>query len=539
MSIRGYIKWLWLAAEGLRGRIFLQAAVGVVHVAVSLMYVWTCKQLIDIATSRIEGNIYLFIVAMVGCIITQILLSTYVSRMEVESELDMKNRLRHRLFSHMMDSRWASGAKMHTGDVMNRIWEDVDNIANTVCVVVPQTAVTCIQFIAAVTFLAILDYRLAMVVVLILPTFILLSRVYARRIRIYTKEIRDIDSRVQAHIQENMHHRTLVSSMEYTPCVVEDLQTMQANLREKVMRRTDFTLLSRKMMQLGFSAGYLSAFVWGTFRLKAGAGYGMMTAFMQLAGQVQRPIMELSRQLPSFIHVTTAVDRLAELYDMPLEERGAVRLEGELGVRVENVTFAYKEGENVLENFSYDFAAGRMTAILGHTGAGKSTLLRLILGLIDPQQGRALIYNSECEQALSSRTRCNLCYVPQGNSLMSGTIRSNLLLGNPSATDEQMCKALHTAVADFVFDLPLGLDTPCSESGMGLSEGQAQRIAIARALLRDRSVMLMDEPTAALDTVTEALLLQRLSSYASGRTMIIVTHHPSAAELCDAVVRVE
>ena len=133
MSIRGYIKWLWLAAEGLRGRIFLQAAVGVVHVAVSLMYVWTSKQLIDIATSRIEGNIYLFIVAMVGCIITQILLSTYVSRMEVESELDMKNRLRHRLFSHMMDSRWASGAKMHTGDVMNRIWEDVDNIANTVC----------------------------------------------------------------------------------------------------------------------------------------------------------------------------------------------------------------------------------------------------------------------------------------------------------------------------------------------------------------------------------------------------------------------
>jgi ABC-type bacteriocin/lantibiotic exporter with double-glycine peptidase domain len=476
---------------------------------------------------------------MIACIITQILLSTYVSRQEVESELDMKNRLRHRLFSHMMDSRWASGAKMHTGDVMNRIWEDVDNIANTVCVVVPQTAVTCIQFVAAVTFLAILDYRLAMIVVLILPTFILLSRVYARRIRTYTKEIRDIDSRVQAHIQENMHHRTLVSSMEYTPCVVEDLQTMQANLREKVMRRTDFTLLSRKMMQLGFSAGYLSAFVWGTFRLKAGAGYGMMTAFMQLAGQVQRPIMELSRQLPSFIHVTTAVDRLAELYDMPLEERGAVRLEGELGVRVENVTFAYKEGENVLENFSYDFAAGRMTAILGHTGAGKSTLLRLILGLIDPQQGRALIYNSEREESLSSRTRCNLGYVPQGNSLMSGTIRSNLLLGNPSATDEQMCKALHTAVADFVFDLPLGLDTPCSESGMGLSEGQAQRIAIARALLRDRSVMLMDEPTAALDTATEALLLQRLSSYASGRTMIIVTHHPSAAELCDAVVRVE
>ncbi len=539
MSIKGYIKWLWAAADGLRGRIFLQAAVGVVHVAVSLMYVWTSKQLIDIATSRIEGNIYLFIVAMVACILTQILLSTYVSRMEVESELDMKNRLRHRLFSHMMDSRWASGTKMHTGDVMNRIWEDVDNIANTVCVVVPQTAVTCIQFVAAVTFLAILDYRLAVAVVLILPTFLLLSRVYARRIRSYTKEIRDIDSRVQAHIQESMHHRTLVSSMEYTPCVVEDLESMQEDLREKVMRRTDFTLFSRKMMQMGFSVGYLSAFVWGAFRLQAGAGYGLMTAFMQLAGQVQRPIMELSRQLPSFIHVTTAVDRLIELTDLPLEERGAVHLSGEVGIRMENITFAYKQDENVLENFSYDFAAGQMTAVLGHTGAGKSTLLRLMLGLIDPAQGSSVIYNSEREERLSSLTRCNVGYVPQGNSLMSGTVRSNLLLGNPSASDEQMWQALHTAVADFVRDLPLGLDTPCSEAGMGLSEGQAQRIAIARALLREKSVILMDEPTAALDVATEALLLERLSQYAHHRTMIIVTHHPSAAELCDAVVRVD
>ena len=539
MGIKDYITWLWLAADGLRGRILRQAVVGVVHVAVSLMYVWTSKQLIDIATSRIEGNIYIFIVAMVACIITQILLSTYVSRQEVESELNMKNRLRHRLFSHMMDSRWASGAEMHTGDVMNRIWEDVDNIANTVCVVVPQTIVTCIQFVAAVTFLAILDYRLALAVVVILPSFMLLSRVYARRIRYYTKQIRDIDSRVQAHIQENMHHRTLVSSMEYTPCVVEDLQTMQEDLREKVMRRTDFTLFSRKMMQMGFSAGYLSAFVWGAFRLQAGAGYGLMTAFMQLAGQVQRPIMELSRQLPSFIHVTTAIDRLIELTALPLEERGAVHLDGEVGIRMENVTFAYKQGENVLENFSYDFAAGRMTAVLGHTGAGKSTLLRLMLGLIDPASGRAVIYNKEQEQSLSSLTRCNVGYVPQGNSLMSGTIRSNLLLGNPKATDEQMYEALHTAVADFVRELPLGLDTPCSEAGMGLSEGQAQRIAIARALLRERNIILMDEPTAALDTVTEALLLERLSKYAHRRTMIIVTHHPSAAELCDAVVRVD
>lgn len=538
MSIKGYILWLWRAAEGVRGRIFLQAAVGIVHVVFSLMYVWTSKQLIDIATSRIDGNIYLFVAAMVGCIIVQILLSTFVSRKEIESELDMKNHLRHRLFSHIMDSRWAEGGRMHTGDVMNRIWEDVDTIANTICVVVPQSIVTCIQFVAAVTFLALLDYRLAIAVVFILPSFMLLSRVYARRIRNYNKQIRDIDSRVQAHIQESMHHRTLLYSMEYTPCVVEDLQTMQSDLREKVMRSTDFTLFSRKMMQMGFSAGYLSAFVWGAFRLQAGAGYGLMTAFMQLAGQVQRPIMELSRQLPSFIHVTTSVDRLAELADLPIVERGAVRLDGGVGIRMRGVSFSYRDSEQVLDEFTYDFAAGRMTAILGYTGAGKSTLLRIILGLIAPQRGEATIYNAEQEVPLSSVTRCNLAYVPQGNSLMSGTVRSNLLLGNPKASEEQMWQALHIAVADFVRDLPQGLDTPCSESGGGLSEGQAQRIAIARALLRDRSVIIMDEPTAALDSATEELLLARLAEYARARTMIIVTHHATAAELCDAVLEI-
>ena len=538
MSITDYIKWLWRASEGLRLRVISQAVVGVVHVAVSLFYVWVCKQLVDIATGRTDGNMIIFIVIMASCILTQILLSTYVSRMEVECEIDMKIRLRHRLFSHIMDSRWLAGGRMHSGDIMNRISADVDNVANTLCVVVPQTIVTCIQFVAAISFLAVLDYRLALMVAVILPIFMILSRLYARKVRIFTKEIRDVDSRVQTHIQEYMHHRTLISSMEYTPRVVEDLDHMQNDLREKVMRRTSFTLFSRKMMQAGFSGGYMSAFVWGVFRLKAGAGYGMMTAFMQLAGQVQRPMLELSRQLPSFIHVTTAIDRIVELTNIPLEQRGAEHLGSEVGIRMEGVNFAYGTGEQVLQNFSYDFKVGSVTAILGHTGAGKSTLARIILGFVEPQQGSAVMYNAERSVSLSPSTRCNIAYVPQGNSLVSGTVRSNLLLGNPDATDGQLCEALRMAVAEFVLDLPLGLDTPCGESGAGLSEGQAQRIAIARGLLRERSVILLDEPTAALDPATERELLKRLAEYAHSRTMIIITHREATADLCDGVVEI-
>lgn len=539
MTLTDYIKWLWRASEGLRLRIISQAVVGVIHVAVSLFYVWVCKQLVDIATGRTEGNMIIFIVIMACCILTQILLSTYVSRMEVECEIDMKIRLRHRLFSHVMDSRWLAGGRMHSGDVMNRISADVDNVANTLCVVVPQTIVTCIQFVAAISFLAFLDYRLALMVAVILPIFMILSRLYARKVRAFTKEIRDVDSRVQTHIQEYMHHRTLISSMEYTPRVVEDLDHMQNDLREKVMRRTSFTLLSRKMMQAGFSGGYMAAFVWGVFRLKAGASYGMMTAFMQLAGQVQRPMLELSRQLPSFIHVTTAIDRIVELINIPLEQRGAEHLGSEVGIRMEGVNFSYGDGDSVLQNFSYDFKVGSVTAILGHTGAGKSTLARIILGFVEPQQGSATMYNKERSVPLSPLTRCNIAYVPQGNSLVSGTVRSNLLLGNPDATDEQLCEALRMAVAEFVLDLPLGLDTPCGESGAGLSEGQAQRIAIARGLLRERSVIILDEPTAALDPATERELLKRLAEYAHSRTMIIITHREATADLCDGVVNIE
>lgn len=540
MRVWDYIRWSWRAIDGLRLRLATQVVVGIIHVALSLCYVWTSKQLVDIATQREQGSLILYIFLMGGCLVAQILLSSLTSRLEIESEVDLRNRMRYHLFSHVMDSSSYKGKKMHTGDVMNRLLDDVDNIANTLCIVAPQSLVTALQFVAALVFLAIMDYRLAAIVAFILPVFMLLGRVYARRIRQYTGEIRNMDSKVQSHIQEYMHHRTLVASMEYTPQVVEDLETMQNNLREKVMQRTGFTLFSRKMMQAGFSAGYMAAFVWGVLALRSGAGYGTMTAFMQLAGQVQRPMMELSRQLPSFIHITTAIDRIAAIISLPKEAHGqSIDLGEGVGVKLENVSFAYGDGERVIDNFTFDFSPRSITAVVGHTGAGKSTLMRMVLGFISPDEGECQFYNESHVAIASPRTRCNVAYVPQGNSLISGTVRSNLLLGDPSADEERMREVLHIAVADFVFDLPLGLDTLCNEAGSGLSEGQAQRIAIARGLLRSGDVLLMDEPTSSLDSATETLLLERLSSFASNKTIIMVTHRPLPDGYCTNVVNLD
>ena len=263
-----------------------------------------------------------------------------------------------------------------------------------------------------------------------------------------------------------------------------------------------------------------------------------MTAFLQLVGQVQRPISKIARQIPTLIHTITSIDRLGEL-DLPQEEKGEpVRLAGQLGIRFSDVDFRYPDGTvNVIEGFSYDFKPGTMTAVVGETGIGKSTLIRLMLALLLPDKGKVEYYNDEETVSASPMTRCNIVYVPQGNTLISGTIRENLLVGKSDATEDEMREALHTAVADFVHDLPEGLDTLCGERGAGLSEGQAQRIAIARGLLRPGGVLLLDEPSSALDSQTESLLVERIRARLGRRTLILVTHNPRTASLCTGTVR--
>jgi len=210
-----------------------------------------------------------------------------------------------------------------------------------------------------------------------------------------------------------------------------------------------------------------------------------------------------------------------------------------LGISLEGVTYRYVDGDGpVLENLSFDFAPGSSTAILGETGSGKTTLTRILLALLQPQEGHAYLYSATEKRELSPRMRCNFVYVPQGNTLLSGTIRDNLLLGRIDATDEQMREALHKACADFVMELPDGLDTLCSEKGAGLSEGQAQRITIARALLRDRTIMIFDESTSALDPETERQLLSNIMSE-NNRTVIFITHRPAVVDYCNQTLRIE
>lgn len=539
MKTRECISYLWKASGGVRGRVMVCSIVGGLHVAASLAFVWVCKKLIDAVTVGEGEPLTWYIVGMAACMLSQTALSAIETRVMNHADIILKNRLRHRIFSGLMESRWDGKESFHTGDSLNRVMEDVRVVGESVTKSVPAVIVSAVQFLAAFFFLFALNRDLAWVIPGLLLAMLLISRSYIKRMRKLTRDIRNTEGSMQSLMQESLQHRVVIHTLEKTPYVTDNLADQQDDLRGQVLAKTDYSIFARSMVSIGFAAGYAAAFLWGVFGIRSGAAtFGMMTAFLQLVGQIQRPIMNLSRQFPSLINSLTSAERLSEVSSLPSEQKGeSIDLGPSVGVRFDDVSYTYPDvASPVFAGLSHDFRPGTATAVVGETGAGKSTMMRLMLALLTPDKGSVTLYSDQ-EVPASPQTRCNIVYVPQGNTLMSGSIRDNLLLGDPSASDDELWNVLHLAAADFVSELPEGLDTMCGEKGAGLSEGQAQRVCIARSLLRKGAVLLLDEPTASLDPQTEEILLKRLTESAAGRTIILVTHREAAASLCRNIVR--
>lgn len=540
ISIRQIIPWLWKALKGNRLQVALNALLGLLGVAVSLSTVWAMQNAIDIASHAVGGSLFWAVGIMAALILGDFAIN--ISRTWIRNILGVKaqNRMQQQMLDRLLRSEWQSKERMHSGDVINRLEMDVNSVVVFVTETLPNALSVVALFIGAFCYLAHMDAYLALVTIGILPVFMLLSRLYVGRMRKYSRDVRNSDSQVQSILTETVQNRMVVKTLECDDMMVRRLGDTHAELRQRVRRRTKFSVFSRLILNVGFASGYLVAFLWSAVRLYEGTiTFGAMTAFLQLVYRIQGPARDITKLAPAFVSVLTAAERLMELEQMPLETQGEQRqVQAPCGIRLTGVTYAYADepDKKVIDNLSFDFKPGTCTAVLGETGVGKTTLVRMILSLVRPQDGKVCIYNNENETEVSPLTRCNFVYVPQGNTLLSGTIRDNLMLGNPEATDEMMREALEKSCAGFVMQLPDGLNTKISESGGGLSEGQAQRIAIARALLRNRSVMIFDEASSALDPDTERKLLENILRD-NDKTVIFITHRHAVVEYCMQVLR--
>lgn len=540
-SAKVIFKWLWRAWRGNQLQAILNAAIGLLSVVVSLAQVWAVQHAIDVASGHAEGSIYWSVGVMALLVLCGFALR--ICSIWVRNILGIKaqNRMQQRMLDRILRSEWTGKESHHSGDVLNRLEQDVGTVVSFLTETIPNTISVVAMFVGAFLYLFSMDKVLAFVIVGIIPVFVLLSKLYIGQMRRLTRQVRDSDSKVQSVLQETIQHRMLIKTLESDSVMVDRLESTQSELRHRVVKRTAFSVVSNFILNAGFSVGYLIAFLWAALRMADQTlTFGGMTAFLQLVNRIQGPARDLTRLAPVFVGVFTAAERLMELEENPLEEQGdPIPLMAPCGVRLEHITYAYDDGDsNVIEQLDFDFYPGSCTAVLGETGAGKTTLIRLILALLHPNEGKVILYNQQEQKELSPLMRCNFVYVPQGNTLMSGTIRDNLRLGKLNATEEEIKTALEMSCASFVMELPDGLDTVCTEAGGGLSEGQAQRISIARALLRNRPIMLFDEATSALDPETEQQLLHNILSN-HDKTVIFITHRPAVVDYCDQTLHLQ
>ena len=513
---------------------------GIIRTLLSLTFVWVCKELVDIATGESQEPLGQWTAFMIACIVLQICCRIASSYCEQYGRINIQNNLRARLFYSLISSRWSGRERFGTGDAVNRLEEDIRVVSELVSSHIPAVVVTFAQLAAASTFLLFISPNLLWALVGLMIAGIIASRLSFRKLRSLSTAIRTKDGEIQQHIQEHLQNRVVALTIIGIERVMATLNTLHNALRYNTIKRLNFHSLNSALLSVSFMGGYAAAFLWGVYGIKSGAvTFGMMTAFLQLVSQIQMPLSELARKIPAFIHALSSIERLAELENLDPEENAPLcRLEAPAGILFKDVTFSYPDSHSgvLFNSFSHNFLPGTMTVVAGATGIGKSTLVRLMLGLLKPQSGSILIYGSSSNSHCASKaTRCNFKYVPQGNTLLSGTILDNLLMADPKADRERIDAALHIAAADFVHALPEGLQTICGESGSGLSEGQCQRIAIARALLQSGSVLLMDESTSSLDPATESLVLQNLRTL-SNHTIIFISHREAVMKSADSLL---
>lgn len=517
-------------------RALLNVGLGAVNMGASLGFILISKRLIDAVTGVTEFSVREGIIILCVLAVVRLLFSMMYDYLEGRNEALTMMTMRKSFFDRLIRLRWDGTDRFHSGDAVNRVEEDVRVVVDFVTTKLSGFVLAGLQLILSSVLVYLMSPKLLLILVGFMAIAAVLGYVLYRPVSRLTKTIRQQDGLIQSHVQESIQNSVTVRVLFGAVRMSERLDQLQGRQYSDMMKRLNYSTFAQLCMRFGFLSGYTAAFIYGVLGIEQGfVTFGMMAALLQLVGQVQRPLAILVKLFPNTVRFLASDERLAEIADCEQEDDvPAISLQAPPTIRVEGVSFAYPgQQQMTLNGFSTVFPAGQMSAVIGETGVGKTTLVRLMLALLEPSEGRITLDDVKVGIA----TRCNFMYVPQSGGLFSGSIRDNFLLMKPTATEEEMREALHVAAADFVFDLPKGLDTPCYEHGNGISGGQARRISLACALLHEGCVVILDEATASLDGQTEQVLLTRLKEYCAGtKTLIFVSHSDSVCRMADNVV---
>lgn len=538
-----YFKWILGNARGFRKNIasiiILDAATALVGVAVAIF----SKNLIDCAVDGTTSKAVVFAGMFGTFVLANLGIRAFSSVLSVRTHELMANSIRKRIFSRISMSEWLYVTKYHSGDVLTRLTSDVSNVTTGVVNTLSSIIHLCVQLTAAFGTLLYYEPMLAVLAFILGPFTVFLSRIWGKKLKQLNVKVQESESAYRSFIQEAIENMLIIKTFQMEKRNIDTISQLHGVRLKWVMKKNVTSVVASTTLGLGYWIGYLLAFCWGALKLSRGTtSFGTLTAFLQLVSQVQGPFIGLASTIPQLIAAIASSGRLMELEALPVEELSKeLPIESVTGINFKEINFSYGDKKPILEKLTVNIQSGEIVGLIGSSGEGKTTLIRLLLALVKPDEGKVAFVSKEGKEfSASAETRDWISYVPQGNTLFSGTIEENIRAGYPAASVEEIQAAARAACAiDFIEELADGMKSKIGERGIGLSEGQAQRISIARALLRKAPILILDEATSSLDIASEMHVLKSIHELKPTRTCIVITHRPTALRICSRILKLE
>lgn len=529
------IKWSCKNCKIVFPFIIILIAIGTVTSILSVYKSLIIKSIIDSITLR-NGATKKWLIILASFMLLQVILNSINSIISTYANSKLKNKIQENLYNKIIKSKWQDLSRYHSVDILTRFNNDVTTIVNFLITSIPETLSLLVMLISSFIALLTISKTMSLFAICIFPVLIILSKFYGRKLHYFYTEYQKKESKYSSFLQECFNNILIVKSFTLEKYKSNSLKSIQKEKLDLSMKKSYFQAISSGLLSLSASIGYFAVLVWGALNISSGAsGYGSLTAMIQLFGSIQSPIYCLTSTFPQIISSLAAIDRLIELENLSHEDYSkSISNKDSVQISFKNISYSYDNITNILNNISLKINRNDIIGIVGPSGGGKTTLIRILQSLIYPSNGEVYINN----EILNVNHRKLFSYVPQGNTLFSGTIRENLTLSNTDISDDDIYDALRRASAyDFVINLKDKLETVIGEKSIGLSEGQAQRLCIARALLKRAPLLILDESTSSLDRETEIEILKSIKDL-NNCTCIIITHRLNALAICNKVYEI-